>query len=158
MDLDYIKNDIFEALKLHTAEDASKRCLSGNFLVNTRYMPYFVLLASNVSKDVLSVVYLSERGRVKNKYLIKGSEVYESLKKPRIFRTLGMKCDAKYAILCLSTHNEIGIKNAVDAEESIRLALGKIELYDFVFIDKGKAFSFRDEFVGRIQDGRKRRD
>ena len=149
MELENVKNEIFEALKLHSAEDAAKGCLTGNFIVNTKYLTYFTLLATTVKKDTLSIVYTNERGIVNGKIFLKGYEVGEALKKPGVFRTAGSKFGAKRAVICLSSPGGFSIKKAVDAAEKIRHALGKIELYDFVLINKGEAYSFRDEFVGR---------
>ncbi|MBQ7670349.1 MAG: hypothetical protein IJS45_06475 [Clostridia bacterium] len=152
MELENVKNEIFEALKLHSAEDAATRCLTGNFLVNTKYLTYFALFAGTVKKETLNIVYINERGIVKGKIFLKGYEVGEALKKPGVFRIVGSKCGAKRAVVCLSAARKLSIKNAADSAEKIRNALGKVELYDFVLINNGEMYSFRDEFVVRKMD------
>ena len=149
MELEYVDDEIFEALKIHSAEDAAKRCLAGNFLVNTKYLTYFTLFSGTTNNDTLNIVFVNERGMVKHRIFLTGHEVSDALKKPGIFKNIGSKFVSKRAVVCLSSSVGCSIKDAADAAENIRHALGKIELYDFVLINKGEAFSFRDEFVGR---------
>lgn len=149
MDLDFIRTEITETLIFRAKEDAAKRCQTGNFLANTRYIPYFSLTYGKERKNSLAVIYLSANGKIKSRYYIAGRDVADALKRPGIFNTLAEKCSARYAVVCLSSPDGYGIKNAVDAANTISVSMKKTELYDFIFIDKGELFSFREEFLER---------
>ncbi len=132
-----------EAIREIAARSASETAqnLKRRFLEHGNYATYFALTSIGDRTLTLKVVYVDRRGKVKAEEKLIYKECREALVKPRRFDAKAKELGAEFVVASLSAPDGFSAREAFAAAEKLYGAMRSAELFDFVFIDRGKLYS-----------------
>ncbi|MBR6918068.1 MAG: hypothetical protein IKN38_07785 [Clostridia bacterium] len=138
---DDIRDEMSRAIATRCASDFARKIAASSFIRARAYLSFFSLVSCGDTSLTLRIATVNSRGHLVKLDKLTGADVALLLEKPKAAETAALRENGKQIVMALSAPKGYKIQEAFRYAEAAFFALKKVELYDFLLIDRGVMYS-----------------